>query len=234
VESLGPDLEVSEARKVRSGGLLGFFAKERFEVLAAPKAAGVSEAVHAQATAHVDQTLQALMARIEAEETPASFASSLAAAANPEWPADLADFIGFDGPPELEAGPEAQTALALPEAPVARRAGEPAWSRAELRTLGVPEGILHRLTVAEGADDQEWTMALARALLTELQARTPPAPGEPVDGLVTVSGHGPSSAVGLIRAALDGASPERLHLPAGDVPATGMELALAVRSCLPR
>jgi hypothetical protein len=228
VTSLGPDLEVSEARKVRSGGLLGFFSKERYEVLAAPKAAGVPDAVCAEAAVQIDQTLHTLMARIEAEESaPASFAASLAEA-NPDWHVDLADFIGLEVEPAVVEPAPVQP---LPVQPT--RVGEPAWSRAALRRLGLHETIVDLLTVAEGADDQAWTMDLVGALRAGLvQELAPPEP--PADGTITVSGHGPRAALGLIGAAVDGARPDLLHLGVGDVPATAMELALAVRSCLPR
>ena len=213
--SLGPDLEVSEARKVRSGGLLGFFAKERYEVLATPKAQGVPDAVCAEAAVQIDQTLHTLMARIEAEESaPASFAVS------------LADVIGLEAPAELLPARE------LP-AP-ARRPGEPAWSRAALRQLGLHGTIVDLLTVPDGADDQAWTMDLVSALRAALGQELAPLAQVPVDGTITVSGHGPRAALGLIGAAVDGARPDLLHLGGGDVPATAMELALSVRSCLPR
>jgi len=239
VESLGPDLEVAEARKVRTGGVLGFFAKERFEVLAAPKATGVSDAVCAEAAVQIDQTLQSLMDRIEAEEQPAaSFTASLRAAANPDWHADLADFIGLDPAsasavalPPL-AAPSPDVVPSPPAAPAPTRPGEPRWSRAALRELGLHEAVLDLLSVPEGAGDPSWTMdlvgALQGALTRELNGEAP------ADGTVTISGHGPSAAFGLIRAAADGARAATLHLAGGDVPATAMELALAVRSCLPR
>jgi hypothetical protein len=229
VASLGPDLDVAEARRVRSRGVLGFFAKERFEVLAAPKRAGVSEAVCAEAAVQIDQTLESLMARIESEESaPASFAASLAAA-NPDWHVDLADFIGIDSPP-------APVAPAPPPAPPrsSPRPGEPAWSRAALRRLGLHDAIVDLLTVAEDADDEAWTIDLVAALRAALCRELTPVDDTPADGTITVSGHGPRAALGLIRAAADGARPDRLHLGGDDVPATAMELALAVRSCLPR
>lgn len=235
VTSLGPDLEVSEARKVRSGGLLGFFAKERYEVLAAPKAQGVPDAVCAEAAVQIDQTLHTLMARIEAEESaPASFAATLAEA-NPDWQADLADFIGLadpDAAPEPEPAPAPAPTPALPVPP--RRPGEPAWSRAALRQLGLHATIVDLLTVRDGADDQAWTMDLVSALCAALGQELAPLGQTPADGTITVSGHGPRAAVGLIGAAVDGARPDLLHLVGGDVPATAMELALSVRSCLPR
>jgi hypothetical protein len=222
VASLGPDLDVAEARRVRSKGVLGFFAKERFEVLAAPKPAGVSDAVCAQAAVQIDQTLQSLMARIEAEESPpASFAASLAAA-NPDWHADLAEFIGLDPVPVAEV-------VAAPSRP-----GEPSWSRAALRRLGLHDTIVDLLTVPEGSSDDAWTMDLVAALRSALCRELTPVDDVAVDGTVTVSGHGPRAALGLIRAAADGARPDLIHLGGGDVPATAMELALAVRSCLPR
>ena len=241
VGSLGPDLEVAEARKVRRGGVLGFFAKERFEVLAALKAPGVSDAVCAEAAVQIDQTLQSLMARIEAEEQPAgSFAATLAEAANPEWHADLAEFIGLEpgaasapgGALPPQTPPLPIPSLPTPSVPVVVRAGEPVWSREALRRLGLPETILDLLTTAEGAGDAAWTMDLVGALQAALGQEL--NVGEPADGTITVSGHGPSGAFGLIRAAADGARPAMLHLAGGDVPATAMELALAVRSCLPR
>jgi hypothetical protein len=219
VSSLGADLEVSEARKVRSRGLLGFFAREHFEVLAEPKLSGDTLA---QAEANLDDTLQSLMARIEAEETPAAFAASLAAAA--------ATTEAVEPPaPSAVPGPAPVEAPTLPPARPARP-GEPQWSRATLRELGLYEGVLARVDVPDGAGDEEWTMALAVVLRAQLAAAEVAVP----DGSVTVSGQGADAAVTMIRAAACGFPVDSLHLPSGDVPATAMELALAVRSCLPR
>ena len=204
--SLGPDLEVSEARKVRSKGVLGFFAKEHYEVLAEPK---LSDDTLARAEASLDDTLQSLMARIEAEETPAAFAASLAAAAT------------IAPPP-----PSPAVLVAAP----ACRPGEPRWSRDALQSLGIHPRVLGRLAAAEGSPDEEWTMDLAGALRVELAAAAASVP----DGLVTVSGTGAAAAVAMIRAAACGFPVDLLRLPGGDVPATALELALAVRSCLPR
>ena len=232
--SLGADLEVSEARKVRSGGLLGFFSKERYEVLAAPKVQGVPDAVCAEAAVQIDQTLHSLMARIEAEESaPASFAASLAEV-EPDWHAELAEFIAVEAPvPVPVPVPVPAKELRGPFLP-SRRPGEPAWSRAALRHLGLHDTIVDLLTVPDGADDQAWTMDLVAALCAALGQELAPLADTPVDGTITVSGHGPRAALGLIGAAVDGARPDLLHLGGGDVPATAMELALSVRSCLPR
>lgn len=214
VASLGPDLEVSEARKVRSRGVLGFFAKEHFEVLAEPK---LSSDVLARAEASLDDTLESLMARIEAEEVPATFAASMAAAA--AQPVET---------PALPALPEPPAPATSP-APLGRP-GEPRWSRDALDELGLHQGFLAQLTVPTGADDQTWTMALASALRTTVAAAQAAVP----DGSVTVTGTGAASAITLINAAVCGFPPDSLRLPGVDVPATAMELALAVRSCLPR
>jgi hypothetical protein len=239
VDSLGPDLEVAEARKVRSRGMLGFFAKERFEVLAAPKGAGVSDAVCAEAAVQIDQTLAALVARVEADEkSPASFASTLAAA-NPDWHAELADFIGLEPveapAPDVVVVPTAAVAavpVSAPSVPPAAVVGEPCWGREALRRLGLPAAVLDLLNVADGDGDAAWTMNLVAALQAGLAQEL--SGGSPAEGSITVSGHGASAAFGLIRAAADGARPATLHLAGGNVPATAMELALAVRSCLPR
>lgn len=234
MSSLGPDLEVSEARKVRSRGVLGFFAREHFEVLAEPKLSGDTLA---QAEASLDDTLQSLMARIEAEETPAAFAVSLAAAAainevvEPAVPERKRPVIPKSLPPAL---PLVSPPAPLPPAPLqpapTARPGEPQWSQAALRGLGLHEGVLARVEVSESADDQEWTMALASVLRSELAAAEAAVP----DGSVTVSGQGAAAAVTMIRAAACGFPVDSLHLSSGAVPATAMELALAVRSCLPR
>ena len=233
VASLGPDLEVSDARKVRSRGVLGFFAKEHFEVLAEPKLTGDALA---RAEASLDDTLQDLMARIEAQEihlpppkqTPAAFAASLAAATQPV----AAPSPARQAPPLPEPA-----ARALPEPPAPAenpappgRPGEPIWCRAALLDLGIDERFLARVTVADGADDQAWTIALANAVKTELTAAEAAVP----DGSITITGTGAGAAIKLINAAACGLPVERLRLPGGDVPATAMELALAVRSCLPR
>ena len=211
VASLGPDLDVSDARKVRTRGVLGFFAREHYEVLAEPKLSGDSLA---RAEASLDDTLQSLMAAVEAEETPAAFAASLAAAASSvETPR-----------PEPVEPPPAERPLPL------GRPGEPRWSRAALLGLGLDERFLARVLVADHADDQAWTMALASAVKTEMVAAETAVP----DGSVTVTGTGPAAAIRLINAAACGFPSGRLCLPGGDVPATAMELTLAVRSCLPR
>ena len=239
VASLGPHLEVSEARKVRSRGVLGFFAKEHYEVLAEPKLSG---AVLAKAEASLDDTLQSLMAAIEAEETPAAFAATLAAAASsvevpctesvapppataPEAPAAL-----LPPPPPEPAGGLPQPLVRAECSFTPGRPGEPRWSRAALLRLGLDERFLARVMVADHADDQAWTMALANAVKTELFAAAAAVP----DGSVTVTGTGAAAAVNLINAAACGFPSDRLCLPGGDVPATAMELTLAVRSCLPR
>ena len=215
VGSLGPDLEVSEARKVRSRGVLGFFAKEHFEVLAEPKLSGD---VLARAEASLDDTLQSLMARIEAEEVPATFAASMAAAAAAQ-PVET---------PALPALPEPPAPAASP-APLGRP-GEPRGSRAALDELGLHQRFLAQLTVPTDADDQTWTMALASLLRSTLAAALAAVP----DASITVTGTGAVAAIKLIDAAACGFPPDWLRLRDGDVPATAMELALAVRSCLPR
>ena len=194
VASLGPDLEVSEARKVRSRGMLGFFAKEHFEVLAAPKLSGE---VLARAEASIDDTLQNLMAQIEADETPAVFAATLASASAsaPPEPVEVAE-------------PVESIDLLVPPAPPAPpvvRSGLPRWSRAALRELGIDESVLNRLAVTDADEDEDWTMALVAVLRRELAS-------------TTVCGFRATS----------------LQFNSVDVPATAMELALAVRSCLPR
>jgi hypothetical protein len=128
--------------------------------------------------------------------------------------------------------PPPAAAPPVPVVTVANRPGEPGWSRSALRRLGLPDAILDLLTVAEDAGDSAWTMDLVGALLAVLAQELSAA--APADGTITVSGHGATAAFGLIRAAADGARPALLHLAGGDVPATAMELALAVRSCLPR
>lgn len=238
VASLGPDLDVSDARKVRTRGVLGFFAKEHYEVLAEPKLSGDTLA---RAEASLDDTLQSLMAAVEAEEAPAAFAASLAAAASsvethhpePVEPLTAAP----KSPAALQPPPPPEPARALPQPPgpaerpvPPRRPGEPRWSRAALLGLGLDEGFLARVLVADHADDQDWTMALAGAVKTELAAAEAAVP----DGSVTVTGTGPAAAIRLINAAACGYPSDRLCLPGGDVPATAMELTLAVRSCLPR
>ena len=191
VASLGPDVEVTDARKVRSRGMLGFFAKEHYEVLAEPKLSGD---VIARAEASLDDTLQSLMARIEAEETPAAFAATLAAASAEPTPEPVVE----------PAPPAAMPPAAMPPAPVLR-SGQPQWSRAALRELGIHEDVLNRLAVTDGDDDEDWTIALVNVLRRELTSAT-------ICGFPVVS----------------------LHFAGADLPATAMELTLAVRSCLPR
>ena len=112
---LGADAEIVEANKIRSGGIGGFFAKERFEVIARPRAAapstglppGIDEAAFDRAAAHV-AAARSGMAADPTVELPRPAVSSAA-------PTDL---LGL-----ADAVSSAEAAQAAPPSP--RMSGDP-------------------------------------------------------------------------------------------------------------
>ncbi|MEO2105171.1 MAG: hypothetical protein ABGZ36_05960 [Actinomycetota bacterium] len=112
---LGADAEIVEANKIRSGGIGGFFAKERFEVIARPRAAapstglppGIDEAAFDRAAAHV-AAARSGMAADPTVELPRPAVSSAA-------PTDL---LGL-----ADAVSSAEAAQAAPPSP--RVSGDP-------------------------------------------------------------------------------------------------------------
>jgi hypothetical protein len=89
---LGPNVQVAEARKVRKGGVGGFFAQERFEIDAfegdvAPAAAAPQMRAPVPRPRSLDQAFDQLLAEIEETEMPQ------APATNTHWTSSLNQFL---------------------------------------------------------------------------------------------------------------------------------------------
>ena len=245
VATLGPDLTVRRARKVRKG-LQGLAGKDRYEVVAlAPEPTGDADAV--------EDAFAALLEQAEQRETgpapAAPAAPAVAPAATPSRPvrrpvpaADVpAPRAALEPPAPRTARARgtapARQAAASKDAPrkaaarkdPARRAAPvvPAgWSRAALAAAGLPRPVLSALPAREPRDDAAWIAALARAIATVL----PPARSVGRDHPVTVSGHGLAGVVGILEAARKGFPPGTISYDGRTAPATPTELALAVRA----
>jgi hypothetical protein len=102
------------------------------------------------------------------------------------------------------------------------------WSRAELRSIGVPPAVLRRLPIEDPTDDGGWRRALQEAI-----AAVVPQPAEPdADHPVVVSGHGLAGAVALLRAAVeDGAAPGTISFQGRRRPATPAALVEVLATC---
>jgi hypothetical protein len=106
---------------------------------------------------------------------------------------------------------------------------EPLWSREALSALGVPEQILEALPEREPRGDLAWVTALAKAIQSLVPGPVQVGPETPV----AVDGYGPQGALVILQAGVGGLPPGRLASLDGRVaPATPLELALAVRTCV--
>lgn len=241
--SLGPNVQVAEARKVRKGGVLGFFAQERYEVeaFAQPDEKPTIEAA-----------FDALLEEVERAETPtAPVASSVQPPLKPEasWVDSLSDFLSEELPKEGSLPPLQGRHFANPTPPAVkhtaattlinegdearvRRArtsgGEPEWSAENLFMLGVPKLICEHVETAGATTDLEWMNALEIAI----EQLTPPTAKS--NDLICSLGQGRNAAVAMLRAAIAGIPPGILYIDGVEVVASPTELALAIRSCLPR
>ena len=238
---LGPNVQVTEARKIRKGGVGGFFAQERFEV-----DAFVTEgATRASKPRSMDEAFDSLLAEAEGRELVAQ-ATATPARADNAWAQSLNDFLAEDkepGPervaPEAPAAPVAPTgrhyAKLEPEVaaePRVKRArvagGEPVWSRANLLALGVPEKICAHMDNVMPLTDGEWMNALEHAI-----RKLSPAPARSTEIMCTL-GQGRQSAIPMLQAAMIGIPPGIIYVDGVELVATATELALAVRALLPR
>ena len=125
------------------------------------------------------------------------------------------------------------TTLVAPDADArVRRArltgGEPAWSEEALFAMGVPKVICDAVAAACAVSDLEWMAALEGAIV----AKTPPTARS--NELLCTLGQGRKAAVAMLRAGVAGIPPGILYIDGNEVVATPTELALAVRSLLPR
>lgn len=265
METTGTDVEIVDAQRVRSGGVLGFFAKERYEVQVTPKVgrarvtAGSGEPASPQ---RFDAVLRAMVDRVDGEEAHAGRLlgdeldrapeNEHADGANEWW--HEADFVvdGLDGElvigpagakvfeveaeraPGTEAAPSTGSAAApvsvdLTEMPLGGEEGASPWSRRRLIEIGVPAGVVALLPESTPASELEWLTALTAAIeSTRLRAKL----ATPADSDCVVNGKGASSALTILRAIEIGLEPGLLSVGGRIVPASALELSLAIRTCL--
>ena len=253
MEDLGDDAEILSARRVRRGGVAGFFASEHVEVSArkvvrsalrppAPMTIDLSDRAidHGARAMAFEQHLQQMVLAVEQEEAPAhAIGRGVATEPMPRrlTDADLAPLppapppapAPVVAPPapraiERDLEPDDRSARRAPRRPASHRRG-PRWSISNLRQLGVAEEVLRRLVAPQPASDTAWTMALERAISDALPT------GESRDR-IAMHGYGAESAVTLLASALRGHRVDYIHLRERTAPASALELALAIRSCL--
>ena len=273
---LGTGLKVREARRVRRGGVLGFFSREHFEVTAEPnidltQPAPMPPSGSRAGEDHLDHVLRSLVAEVEARETIPTLTSRPAeerrapvrftdddltplAAVEAPAPVPMAEAAPAPAarPLRASAQPTAEAVIDVTEhAPANEEAAAPSataafydfevldaqaieripkWTRKALRDLGMPAMVLKAIPERTPSSDMAWTKALERAIAKMVPE--PAALDEEHD--TQVSGLGGSGAINIIRAGCNGFTPGLLHIDGRSVPATATELALAVRSCLPR
>ena len=250
---LGPNVQVAEARKIRKGGVGGFFAQERYEV-----DAFIAQGANAASKPRsMDDAFDALLAEAEGRE--------MVAAARPTGPADnawtksLHEFLAEDEP-VAEAEPVVMEPvvkpIAQPAAPVAelvtqpvgkhyahlapeaapearvKRAritgGEPIWSTDNLVALGVPQQICDLVAALAPTSDAEWMSVLEQAI-----RKFSPHPARSTDIICTL-GQGRPSAIPILQASMIGIPPGIIYIDGVELVATPTELAVAVRGLLPR
>ena len=288
MDELGDDAEILSARRVRRGGVGGFFASEHVEgsarrvararplqqPMAPPVTIDLSDrAVERRAqTMAFEDHLQQMVLAVEHDEdapdppsdgpwrlspdpregrsgpNPRSEGRSGPDGRSTTMPRRLTDADLAPLPPAPPLPPPKPPApiVAAPVAPVfepvlepvledrpARRGPRktasqkrgPQWSITNLRRLGVAEEVLRRLVAPQPATDTAWTVALERAISDALPL------GESRDR-IAMHGYGAESAVTLLASALRGHRVDYIHLRERTAPASALELALAIRSCL--
>ncbi len=102
----------------------------------------------------------------------------------------------------------------------------PAWSREALLELDLPPALVNRIDHEHLEGDLEWIAATARAVGELLET------AESMSGPCELTGHGAESAVHLIRGACDGFRLDSLIIDGRRVPASPLELTLALRALL--
>lgn len=118
-QHLGPNVQVAEARKVRKGGVLGFFAQERFEV----DAFAQHGATAASRPRSMDEALEALVDDVERGDVPPATRNPTGTKSvyknsgmvENEWMSSLNDFLAS----------EREKALHIGEAPRGRHFAQP-------------------------------------------------------------------------------------------------------------
>ena len=239
VASLGPDLTVRRARRVRKG-VQGLRGKETYEVVAlpAPRAASPADAVGSAFETLLHQAEQAE----EVEPVPVRRTTRPAADAPPvvlaSVPLPRTELFDQTLLPPIEAPRQAPRAARPPAPPAPRqqrvRAAAPrpaprrteessGWSRRALSQLGVPRAVLAELPENDPRSDLAWVRALTRALETAV-------PPYDADATVVVSGVGLEGVLGIVAAGRKGLPPGTITYDGRTAPATATELALALRS----
>ncbi len=251
VDELGEDLEIIDAQRLHRRGLLGLKRRQRFEVTASARPAveprGFEEVLR-QMVDRVDRAERAVAPALDPDEEPAD--------GDPDWWRD-AELIVPEAPtPGAGAGLDleldvrleparatARSTLDPPPVHTPRRARPmpvdsavtptllaepqaPTWSTEALLDLDLPPALVGRLRPDELQADLDWVAALATAIGELLET------AESLSGPCELTGHGAEAAVHLIRGACDGFRLDSLIIDGRRVPATPLELALAVRSLL--
>jgi hypothetical protein len=243
---LGPDVQVAEARKVRRGGVGGFFAQERYEV----DAFIAGGATAASKPRSLDQAFEALLSDAEGRE----MVQQARGPVNDDWHRSLNDFLAEDTNTSVKDHPAmAREVLHRTEEAAAptgkhyaklepevtpsaearvKRArvlgGEPVWSTDNLLALGVPQKICDHIDTVWPTTDGEWTNALEQAI-----RKFSPNPARSTDIMCTL-GQGRQSAIPILQASMIGIPPGIIYIDGAELVATPTELALAVRALLPR
>ncbi len=262
VATLGDDLEIIDAQRVRRRGVLGVGRRERYEVTAARKAAQADafDSVLRRMVDRVDQAEDRL--GVDLADTDLSWWQEAdfvlprpkrAAAPRPsvvdvrEDPergrAPVADAhraaAGYvdvrDGVEAAAVRPKRAANPTAVDADVNASGGYRAsharvanlstvgWSHERLLEIGLPSALVDRLP-RNLHSDLDWVAALAKAIDELLET------AETMSGPCELTGHGQHAVVHLIRGACDGFRVGALVIDGERVPATPMELALAVRA----
>ncbi len=220
VSTLGDDLEILDAHKVQRRGLLGLRRQELFEVTAARKPTAEPkdfEDVLARMVDRVDEAERSLGADLSDTDR--------------RWWSD-ADFVVPTAAPAKRPAPSEPTPdvdlrdQPAPEKPT--RSGDPAWSSEALLELGLPPALVARAVVTAPKADLEWVTAIGEAIADLIDT------AKALSGPCELTGHGAASVVQLLRGACDGFRLDSLIIDGRRVPATPMELSLAIRALLTR
>jgi hypothetical protein len=283
VASLGDELEIIDAQRVRRRGVLGMGRRDVFEVTAARKAeqADAFDDVLKRMVSRVDQAEQRLGVDLADTDltwwTEADFvlpanqdmAQRLAEAAHvadtgeeiidvrqaeatdPKGQIDVASLVeAVEAAKRAQIDPDLEpSATATPKIdPEPRRRVAPAhaanpindagddfddfdelssveWSTEGLLAVGLPPALVGRLP-DDLESDLEWVAALAKAIDELLETAAE------ISGPCELTGYGQHAAVHLIRGACNGFRVGALVVDGERIPATPMELALALRSTL--
>jgi len=224
VSTLGEDLEILNAQRVRRRGLLRLRKQELFEVTAAKKAKVEPK--------DFGDVLARMVDRVDAAER--SLGADLSDTDRRWW--SEADFVVPAAPPATITAPtrlpepivELDLRQQAPKHALAVEESGPAWSERALLDLGLPGALVARAVVPSPQHDLEWVTALAGAIADLIDT------ARAVSGPCELTGHGSASAVQLLRGACEGFKLDSLVIDGHRVPATPLELALSVRTLIAR